>query len=539
MKKLFTLVLLLGFFTQINAQERYLDEVFTDVKVTTDVVYGANFSVITIPVFGVPTKLPLLMDIYEPDGDTATDRPLILMFHTGNFLPQIVNGSISGLRTDPYLVDLAERLARHGYVVASVDYRQGWDPLNPSQEVRTNTLINAAWRGVQDASSCVRYFRKTEAEAGNPWGIDGEKIVSWGLGTGGYIVLAQGTLDEYPDILLPKFIGSDVTGDGNPDPMVLEPINGDLRGETIIGINPATGDTLAVPNNPGYPSEVQMMVNMGGALGDISWMDESDPPLISYQVPSDPFAPYLSDILIVPTTGDLIVEVQGAGVNVPTAVMLGNNDAFANNTFTDPFTMRANAINDGNEGLFPLVRPIWDLNMDGTPETAEASPWEYWDVAFWSMSQQGLDGMGGPCEGVPVAQCNWDLISRRNNPDMTFEKASAYLDTIVGYFLPRANLVLALTSATEEVLNDELNVQVNPNPFSDFATITVDSESLTGDYMFSILDMSGKLMTQRTVSMDGTQINVKVDGSDLSPGMYIYQFRGEEGIFTGKIVLKR
>jgi carboxylesterase type B len=101
----------------------------------------------------------LLMDVYQPAGDSEADRPVILYFHTGNFLPQYVNGSAVGTRTDSSAVEICSRFARMGYVVASVDYRLGWNPLAGTQTERTTQLIQAAYRGVQDSRTAVRYFR--------------------------------------------------------------------------------------------------------------------------------------------------------------------------------------------------------------------------------------------------------------------------------------------------------------------------------------------------------------------------------------------
>ena len=42
-----------------------------------------------------------------------------------------------------------------GYVVASIDYRTGWNPLAATQSERTYQLINAAYRGVQDARTAL------------------------------------------------------------------------------------------------------------------------------------------------------------------------------------------------------------------------------------------------------------------------------------------------------------------------------------------------------------------------------------------------
>ena len=153
---------------QVNAQTRYLDEVFDEVTVTTDVVYGQNITVITA-LQGLPPMMEdLKCDIYEPTGDTETERPLLLIFHTGNFLPPYVNGGALGTKSDNWEVEMATRYAKMGYVVASCDYRLGWNPLAATQEERTLQLIQAAYRGVQDSRTAVRFFRKSNAENGNP-----------------------------------------------------------------------------------------------------------------------------------------------------------------------------------------------------------------------------------------------------------------------------------------------------------------------------------------------------------------------------------
>ena len=72
---------------------------------------------------------------------------------------------------------------RHVVAVA-VDYRLGWNPLSTDQDVRTGTIINAAYRCVQDAHTCVRYFRMDATLNGNTFGIDTSKFVIGGIEIG-------------------------------------------------------------------------------------------------------------------------------------------------------------------------------------------------------------------------------------------------------------------------------------------------------------------------------------------------------------------
>jgi hypothetical protein len=103
-----SLYLIVAFISQANSQ-RYLNELFTDVNVNSDVVYGVNATVIAYSQLGQAVAQPLTMDVYTPSGDTETSRPLILYFHTGNFLPTPQNGSPNGTKTDLNVVEICTR----------------------------------------------------------------------------------------------------------------------------------------------------------------------------------------------------------------------------------------------------------------------------------------------------------------------------------------------------------------------------------------------------------------------------------------------
>ena len=213
----------------LKAQALFLEDVYDNVKVTTNQVYGINATILAFPVVGQAIPQPLIMDVYEPQGDTAAVRPLIIFWHTGNFLPFPQNGNIGGTLRDSAVVEMCRRAARAGYVVASADYRTGWNPVAVSKDERVLTLINAAYRGVQDANTCVRFWKKSVTELGNPFRIDSSRIVHMGDGTGGYVGLNVGALDSYikiPTASNGKFLLSD--GMGNFFPMIIEGVNGDV-----------------------------------------------------------------------------------------------------------------------------------------------------------------------------------------------------------------------------------------------------------------------------------------------------------------------
>lgn len=444
MKKVSTLLMAIAVMSSSSLlSQRYLTEVFDEVEVSSNVTYGMNATVIAYQQVGQAIPQALLMDVYEPSGDTETERPLILYFHTGNFLPHPQNGGPTGSKTDSSAVELCSRLARMGYVVASCDYRLGWNPIAPTQPERVYSLINAAYRGVQDSRTAARFFRKSVAEQSNPYGVDPDKIVLWGQGTGGYIAFASTTINTYMDIVIPKFMHQP-EGFPNPIPMVLEAVNGNPDA-TSFGVNPNDNDTLCYVNHAGYDSHFSMMVNMGGALGDSSWVTANDVPMVSFHVPTDPFAPYDLGTVVVPQVGLNVVEVSGSYGAQRRAAFHGLNDLFAPiEAANDIYTQKANQHNDGYTGLYPMLRP--------SGQTLDSAPWEWW-------ASDNVNNAAG----------------LQTNPQMSATKGRLFCDTVIAYAAPRIMCALELPGSPCE------NVVVGPE--NDECSGAISISSLLGGAM--------------------------------------------------------
>ncbi len=543
MKKNLTLLILFFVAIGLTAQDRYLDEVFADVEVTADVVYAVNATVLQLPLVGEAVPIPLTMDVYEPAGDTETSRPLVLVFHTGNFLPNMLNGQISGTKRDSSVVEICNLFARRGYVAASVDYRTGWNPLASLQPERALGLIQAAYRGIQDGRSAIRYFR-ADVEGANDFGIDESKITVFGVGTGGYLSLALTALVEYNQIILTtnpagKFL-LDLNNDSIPEtPMVIQAFHGDVNGEVLTvtppdgssqGFGLPPGDTTNYPNSPGFANDFALSINIGGALGDISWMNGVTTPIISIQSPFDIFAPYGDAVLIVPTTGDPIVQVQGASLVGAAQEANGTNQIWKEANFDDVVTATAMASSGvaGHayyEGTFPFVRPV---NSMGIPEGVVV---DWWDPNAISPAGVPWNQLPHPSGGTFHDQ------GLRLNENMSAEKARANINEIMSYVLPRACVALDLpcaanfTSSTEEILDNSF-VKLSPNPMSTYSLIE------TGNMLIKevlIFNMSGQLMKRHTnVNSNYLEIN----RSELQGGLYNIQIRFEEGVTTKKLLVE-
>ncbi len=509
MKKINILLLLLCGVVFLKAQDRrYIDPVFDNVTLTQNIRYGVNATALAISQAGQAIPQQLLLDVYAPEGDAETSRPIVLVFHTGNFLPKNTNGGPNGVKEDSTVVEVCKRLAKMGYVAASVDYRLGWNPVDPVQSNRIFGIINAAYRGVQDARTAIRFFKRSVKESSNPYGIDTTKMVVWGVGTGGYISLNTAALDAYNKVLLPKF--TTVVG-GVPFPMVVESINGDING-TSVGVVPPgipypfpAGDTLCYPNHVGYTSDFQLAVNMGGAMGDSSWLDAGQVPIISYHVPSDPFAPYNCAVLNVPPPINLpVVDVCGSNVVSIVQDGFGNNAVWKDAGFVDPLSQLMASRNGGREGLAPFP----------SNDPTDAGRWDFYDP-------------NDPTVNPPFPSDPPDPVTAR-----------LYIDTIMAYFAPRACVALGLDcdldgiSSTKEILGaNEVGLKMMPNPA--YAEVSFQSATEFPIQDIQVFDLSGRLV-QSAINVKNN--SYRLNRGSLPNGMYIVKLRFEKGIVTQKLV---
>ncbi|MEO6902693.1 MAG: T9SS type A sorting domain-containing protein [Bacteroidia bacterium] len=456
--------------------QRYLTEVFPLVTKTSDVIYGNNISVMT----GAPAASDLKMDVYQPSGDVLTERPLVIVLHTGSFLPPILNGQPTGSKNDSAVIEMCTRFAKKGYVAVAADYRLGWNPISTDVDVRTGTLLNAVYRAIQDTKNCVRFFKNDRATT-NAYKIDTTRIVVGGISTGGYISLAYASLNQPSEIQLAKFIDNSKTP---PVPYVNQALSGNFDGTDATQLNRS--------NYPSHNSKINMVFNVGGAIGDTSWIQAGEVPIISMHCTKDPFAPYKTGAVVVPTTGDFVVEASGSYDVIRTVnkAAINNNAIFKNSLFNDVYTMRANQLNNGSEGLFPFIMPAPGVALPCGAQIEQGFPWDWWDqaafIAQYNAATSTTNGAGANCK---------QLIG---NPDMSAAKARKYIDSIQGYVCPRMVCALNLPGCVPNGIKeygDQSKVSVYPNPSTTEINFSVEGAntiknirlySITGSLLFNV-----------------------------------------------------
>ncbi|MBL4586477.1 MAG: T9SS type A sorting domain-containing protein [Flavobacteriales bacterium] len=278
MKRIFTLIICTVAFGNLAFPQadctggRYTDyDMFSGADVTSAITFGNNASLNGTPV-------DLKMDVYQPTGDTETNRPVIVLAFGGSF--------VSGTRGD--VAFLCNIFAKLGYVAVAPDYRVGL--FQPNQLSTTLAVV----RGAHDIKACVRFLKKSVAEEGNPYGIDCSRIIVGGISAGAIAAVHAAYLDKTSEV--PSYMDGAIDGIGG-----IEGNSGTLE----------------------YPSDVIGVLSFSGAVGDTMWIESGDAAIVSVHEELDGTVPYLTQevsVFNIPTglvasgSGDLHKRANNVGL---------------------------------------------------------------------------------------------------------------------------------------------------------------------------------------------------------------------------------
>lgn len=256
---LFVSLLPIPLIAQSFSDFRYTNTLFPQTSVNHDVIYASDRpDLYTVTANELLTSnMDLKMDIYYPTNDDFNFRPAIVFAHGGGF--------IIGSKEAEDMVALCDSFARKGYVTASIQYRLGIDFTDG------NSAVRAAYRGIQDGRSAIRFLR-ANAET---YGIDPSKIYFMSNSAGSFIGLHSVYVndeDEIPEEAeeYQKFLvgtvpslghydlGDYLNEKGSPDALfemwgaLLDTALIDIEDNTPVFLCHGTSD-LAVPIDEGSP----------------------------------------------------------------------------------------------------------------------------------------------------------------------------------------------------------------------------------------------------------------------------------------------
>jgi len=228
---------------QAQCTSRYLDTIYSSVDSFQNIAY-------TTAAGGISGDT-LLMDIYQPHGDTACLRHLVIWVHGGAF--------VSGTKNDGDISFLCNHFAQRGYVCATINYRLASSIIALYDSVQ---IFKYAIYAASDLKAAIRYFYK-DAAITNHWNIDTTSIFIGGSSAGGIAADFVATLDSL-DQLAAVFQPTDSS-------------NGGIPGNS---------------GNAGYSSNIIGVASLAGAVNTTAWIKPGDPPTVMCQGTADGTIPY-------------------------------------------------------------------------------------------------------------------------------------------------------------------------------------------------------------------------------------------------------
>lgn len=266
------------------------------------------------------SNVNLYMDIYQPTGDTLSERPVVIIAFGGGFL--------GGSKDHWSMQLLAQSFAKRGFVAALIDYRLGMNVFDEDLSKR------AVYRGIQDGRSAVRFFR-ADADAANLYRIDPDHIYIGGHSSGGFIAIHNIYMDPGNDIIPPS------VGEWMQD--------GNLCAS--LGCLDCAGD------NQGYSGTATNVFNLAGGLGELEFIDEEeDFHPVMFHSTDDSTVPYYSggpfSSIIWAVVGSDLPDVHGSGNMAIRMDELGLDYEFYS------YTDREHEVHeDGGDALYDDILP--------------------------------------------------------------------------------------------------------------------------------------------------------------------------------------
>ena len=257
-----------------HAEQRFVDPMFFDIEVQTDIQFGV----------GLRESSPdqaLFLDVYAPRNDTNVRRPVVVLAFPGGFT--------TGRRDSAIMVQLANAFAQRGYVAASIDYRliQGFPDSNSDLEI---SILQA----VHDMRAAIRFFRE-DAATDNEFGTDGVNVFVGGVSAGAVMSAITAVFDEGDDV-------------------------GNAVAEYLAANGGQAGNSS---DNTEFSHAASGVLQISGAIRELSWLEPGSPPIYAAHEEFDPIVPCFTLPGVAFVEFGLALTSSGACDMIPAARAVG------------------------------------------------------------------------------------------------------------------------------------------------------------------------------------------------------------------------
>ena len=403
MKRIYALAstLLLMATHQLSAQcdGRYQTDIFTNVDIST-VQYGSNQNL-------SGTTINLDMDIYQPQGDTASMRPLVLLAHGGSF--------IGGTKNDADVVFMANELTKKGYVCASINYRLATSAF---QLIAEETTVKIVFNAIQDGKAAVRFFRQ-DAATTNTYKIDPDQIFFGGSSAGAILAINLTYVDDISDL----------------------PESSPSYWQTWLN---ELGGLEGQSGNPGYCSRTNGTFGFAGGIADTNYIDADDVPWYGSHAYDDQTVRYDCGY---PLNGSTPVTLCGSGVMKPRLSNLNTYyhlDEYAGGAHP-PYNGSGSIMADNKDSLAMFLYNILDCNPSNLKKPTQKT------CANTSVS---------------IAEVNHHIMDASIYPNPVNDEVNVALNN---EFIDHTTIAV-INTVGKVVLSKHVNASITPLNLSNLAT---------------------------------------------------------------------
>ncbi len=487
-------IVVLAFFAlQKAAAQDYTTPAKWPFWIEKDLIYG-----ISTDYLGRPDTLRL--DLFKPVGDQNPRRPLVVLTHGGSWL--------GGCKSEPGIANLAKTFVGHGYAVASIDYRLGWQKddfvPNPAQPpvwpasyqalyaADSCETIRAIFRGQQDVKGAIRFLKNRAAKDSTCT----ENVFVGGESAGAFVALAAGFLDrnsEKPDCC---FALADAPA---PAPNVLNLTTPDCV-EKVWAVpqnglfRPDLGSIDGDLNQNGQSANVAGILSFYGAVPfeglSKDWLGGPDTPAV-----------YLYH-----QTCDGVVPFQ---IAQPMWIISG----FCNLGATPWHSVLPLAIGSGAMASFFAASPAPPVFKTDFLPCDAFNP----SIALFDCVRFGQNGSYHFTHNLPERGA----------------VVSAFLQPVIDKNKSKCQSV----AVDQPPFFETENWKIAPNPFADGLFLTAEKGSSEA-VLAELFDAKGERVASRRLFLAAGQ-NLIFESNGLADGFYFLKMKGEKGVFSARAVLFR
>ncbi|CAA6830037.1 MAG: Esterase/lipase-like protein [uncultured Aureispira sp.] len=516
-------LILLG---ELSAQcgTRYNSRYFNSIQIFRDVEYSLDAPALIAASITTETTInkDLVMDIFMPPAsDTVSQRPVVVLAHGGGFINVAFMGGtvLVGTMKNEDVQALADTLAHWGFVTASIEYRLGFNILSPS------SLKRAVWRGAQDMSAAVRFFRKNAA-----WfNIDPDRVFTGGSSAGAFCAL-HSTFVDYTERL--------------PESYELVPILkkdlGALHSRPVVELtsfNPFVGTSVLGDDVDSIP---QGIASYWGAIAELDFIAHGNnkAPVVLFHGTNDLI---VNHKCAKPFSGIVLTAPNTCGTHVIDSLMNASN--MPHNTYL--------ASGEGHE--------YWGaLNGDWMA----SGPNAYWpDIIqkttdyLYDIMRPALPAIHGPDSVLPTTNYTYSIVNPNPNYKYCWEvtggvvvspivngatvEVEFFNTTTQGYVAARAVDAAAVASGSalkysvvstnvsvDKLSNTTIGLHVQPNPASNYCQLLIHSEK-QAESSIQLFNALGQNVLTKNVALSAGKTEESLNIKDLPKGVYRVLVRTE------------